>query len=511
LPPGDYEVEVGQSGYTARRESVKIIDRDIAITVVLDKAKYGLTVRTEPTDAQIRLLETSTPYRPGIELAPGNYEIEVVKEGYVSRKFPVRIIDSALTVPVTLEKQPPPTQYRLTVQADPPQATVRLSNVKTPYRPGVELAPGSYTVDVSQSGYDSQRVTVNIVDSDVAVPVKLVKSPEPVKPVQYRLTVRPDPSTAKVRLLGIKATYKPGLELAPGSYTVEVSQPGYESKRVSVRIVESDVTVPVALIKEPEPQQYRLTVRADPSDAQVRLVGTRTVYRPGVALAPGSYTVDVSRSGYDSQRLTVRIADSDVAVPVALVKKPEPVKPTEYRLTVRTTPSNARVRLVNSSFTYRPGVSLPPGNYVVEVSGRGYKTQQKSVQVTDGDVTESIILEQVATVTAPPPQPPTRPGTWRIGSVQIDGSISGADRSEVQRVLNRYVGQTATRDSLLESAMQVYRSTGITLNFAVRNSASGSAELSARVSQRQRRTYESSVPLVTRGQLESSGFGVSVE
>jgi TolB-like protein len=509
LPPGDYEVEVGQSGYAARRESVKVVDRDVAITVALDKAKYSLTVRTEPADAQIRLLETSIAYRPGVELAPGNYEIEVVKEGYVSRKFPVRIIDSALTVPVALEKQPPPPQYRLTVQTDPPQATVRLPDVKTPYRPGVELAPGNYTVEVSQPGYDSQRVTVNIVNSDVAVPVKLVKSPEPVKPAQYRLTVRPDPSNARIRLLGIRTVYKPGVELTPGSYTVEVSRPGYESQRVTVRIADSDVTVPVALVKAPEPQQYRLTVRADPADARIRLLGIRTTYRPGVALAPGSYTVEVSRSGYDSQRLTVRIADSDVTVPVALAKQPEPVKPTEYRLMVRTTPSNARVRLVNSSFTYRPGVSLPPGNYVVEVSGRGYETQQKSVRIADGNVTESITLERVATVTTPTPQ--TRPGTWRIGSVQVDGSISGADRSEVQRVLNGYVGQTATRDSLLNSALQVYRSTGITLNFTVRNAASGSAELQARVSRRLRRTYESSVPLVTRSEIEKSGFRVSVE
>jgi hypothetical protein len=310
--------------------------------------------------------------------------------------------------------------------------------------------------------------------------------------------------------LGIRTVYKPGVELTPGSYTVEVSQAGYESKRVSVRIADSDVTVPVALVKAPEPQQYRLTVRADPADARVRLLGIGTTYRPGVALAPGSYTVEVSRSGYDSQRLTVRIADSDVTAPVALAKQPEPVKPTEYRLTVRTTPANARVRLVNSSFTYRPGVSLPPGNYVVEVSGRGYETQQKSVRIAEGDVTESIVLEQVAKATAPTPPPPS-PGTWRIGSVQVDGSISGADRSEVQRVLNGYVGQTATRDSLLNSALQVYRSTGITLNFTVRNAASGSAELQARVSRRLRRTYESSVPLVTRSEIEKSGFRVSVE
>jgi hypothetical protein len=159
-------------------------------------------------------------------------------------------------------------------------------------------------------------------------------------------------------------------------------------------------------------------------------------------------------------------------------------------------------------------VRLPAGNYTVEVSQSGYKTKQVSVRV-DRDVTELINLERIAKVTPPTPTPlptpPSRADAWRIGSLQIDGAITGVDRDEVQRVLNRYVGQTVTHDSLLNAAIQAYRTTGITLNFVVRNSASGSAELHARVSRRLRRTYESSIPLVTRSQIERSGFRVSVE
>lgn len=89
--------------------------------------------------------------------------------------------------------------------------------------------------------------------------------------------------------------------------------------------------------------------------------------------------------------------------------------------------------------------------------------------------------------------------------------MSGADRSEVMRVLNSYIGQSVTQQTLLGGAMRVYRTTGLTLSFVVRNSGSGSASLSARVAGRIRRTYESSVPIITPNQLENSGFGVSVE
>ena len=78
-------------------------------------------------------------------------------------------------------------------------------------------------------------------------------------------------------------------------------------------------------------------------------------------------------------------------------------------------------------------------------------------------------------------------------------------------MLNGYVGRTVTRQTLLNGAMQVYRTTGVTLSFVVRNSASGSADLSARIAGRTRRTHESSVPLITPSQLENAGFGVSVE
>ncbi|MDG4561006.1 MAG: CsgG/HfaB family protein [Candidatus Competibacter sp.] len=592
LPSGNYDIEVTQSGYATRKESVRIADRDVALNIALEKAKYGLTVRSEPVDAQIRLLNSPIAYQPGVQLVPGDYQLEVTRDGYASRKFPLKIVDSEVTVPVTLSKLESPrlVQYRLTVQADPPQAKVRLLNEKTEYRPRVELAPGSYTVEVSQSGYETRQVAVRIVDSDVTVPVALTKQPEPERPTLYRLTVHTEPANARIRLLGIRPSYQPGIQLAPGSYTVEVSQSGYETRQVAVRIVDSDVTVPVALTKQPEPEQptlYRLTVRADPANARIRLLGIRPSYQPGIQLAPGSYTVEVSQSGYETRQVAVRIVDSDVTVPVALVKQPEPseyqltvradpgdaqvrlrgiratyrpgvrlppgnytvevsrsgyetkqvavrivdgdvtvpvalVKQPElaqYRLLVRPTPSNARVRLVDSSFTYRSGMKLPPGSYTVEVSRSGYETKQMTARIVDGDVTLPVTLERTASVTPPstpstpstPSALPSRAGAWQIGSVHVDGWLSGGDRSEVMRVLNGYVGRTVTRQTLLNGAMQVYRTTGVTLSFVVRNSASGSADLSARIAGRTRRTYESSVPLITPSQLENAGFGVSVE
>ena len=42
---------------------------------------YGLTVRTEPGSAGVRLLNSPLPYQPGVRLPPGGYEIEVSQSG----------------------------------------------------------------------------------------------------------------------------------------------------------------------------------------------------------------------------------------------------------------------------------------------------------------------------------------------------------------------------------------------------------------------------------------------
>ena len=515
LASGRYTIEVTQSGYEPAWATVQIANSDLTVPVKLIQkveapakpTSYRLTVHPDPPNARVRLLGTRAAYKPGVSLPPGTYTVEVSQKGYETKQVPVRIADSDLTVPVALVKEAEPKQYRLTVRTDPPNARVRLLGTKAAYKPGIALPPGAYTVEVSQKGYESQRTTAQIVDSDAMLSVTLVKQPEP---TQYRLTVQTEPPGAQVRLRGTRTIYRPGVALAPGAYTVEISQPGYETKQVTARISDGDVTLPVTLTKSVEPTQYRLTVQTEPPGAQVRLRGTRTVYRPGVALAPGAYTVEISQPGYETKQVTARISDGDVTLPVTLTKS---VEPTQYRLTVRTDPADARVRLINSSFTYRPGVPLPPGSYVVEVTGRGYETKRETVRIGDSDVTLPVELERTATATATPaPSPPARPGEWRISGVHADGSLDGPDRSEFMRIFGGYVGRTVTRDTLLDGALRFYQSTGITLGFAVRVSNSGTAELSGRAARRVRRTYETTTyPSMTRSQFENGGFGVSVQ
>lgn len=69
---------------------------------------------------------------------------------------------------------------------------------------------------------------------------------------------------------------------------------------------------------------------------------------------------------------------------------PPPVK--RYALTIVTRPENARVRLLNTAASYRPGMRLPPGRYQVEVSAPGFETRRQWITLGRTDHEVSIAL-----------------------------------------------------------------------------------------------------------------------
>ena len=84
---------------------IKINELAAMITAPPDAPKtYALTVKADPADASVRLLNGPKPYQSGIQLVAGEYEIEVTQPGYVTRKEKLRIADRDLTVIIALQK-----------------------------------------------------------------------------------------------------------------------------------------------------------------------------------------------------------------------------------------------------------------------------------------------------------------------------------------------------------------------------------------------------------------------
>jgi hypothetical protein len=77
-------------------------------------------------------------------------------------------------------------------------------------------------------------------------------------------------------------------------------------------------------------------------------------------------------------------------------------------LQIDTDPPGARVRILNIGPRYRPGIELAPGDYNVEVSAPGYRTNTQWIPLSAGENKQfRVALEAEAAVASVPPPAPT--------------------------------------------------------------------------------------------------------
>ena len=116
----------------------------------------AFTVLVEPVDAQIRVLNIGPPYRAGMELAAGSYEVEASAPGYVTKTETVAHGSSPTMHRMALSRPGQP----FTINLEPAEAQVRLVDHAEPYQRGILLPPGSYRVEASAEGYETTTESV---------------------------------------------------------------------------------------------------------------------------------------------------------------------------------------------------------------------------------------------------------------------------------------------------------------------------------------------------------------
>ncbi|MCP4699538.1 MAG: SUMF1/EgtB/PvdO family nonheme iron enzyme [Gammaproteobacteria bacterium] len=137
----------------------------------------------------------------------------------------------------------PPVQVSFTVQRKPAEARVRIMNIRPKYRDGILLKPDRYDIEVSYPGYVTWRQWRK-VSEDTVLPVEL-------EAVRYRLTIKPLPPEAEVRLPDYVEPYRPEIPLPQGTYRVEVNHSGFKTKRLAVELNEDTVREVALEPKEP--------------------------------------------------------------------------------------------------------------------------------------------------------------------------------------------------------------------------------------------------------------------
>jgi formylglycine-generating enzyme required for sulfatase activity len=188
---------------------------------------------------------------------------------------------------------------KLFVAAVPDNAVVKILNINQRFRPGMELEPGKYHVEVSSEGYEPQDRWIEIgPEEEKLINFELKK----ITPKVAWLHVETIPKNASVKIMNIIPKFVPGMELEPGSYDVEVAAVGFESQRRWVDLVaghEEPFRFELAKIKVAEP--------TPPPKDRTNSIGMKFVLIPAGKFVMGSPPEEPGRDD-DERQYEVKIS-----------------------------------------------------------------------------------------------------------------------------------------------------------------------------------------------------------
>ena len=314
--PGSYPVTLRHPNYeTARLDNQVFEDgRVLHIKRMMVRATGAVTLITEPASVWIeregeRLAEGTPVTLEG--LPAGTLELTLGADDFRSIRVSVDVPKDAVGV---LERTLEPIPYgTLTLDLEPPDATVTLPDIAPAYRPGIRLPEGQYRVIVARTGF-RQATRILEVLGETREQVELAIDPQP-------FTVVTTPANALVQFLDLEDEYRDGILLNPGEYGIRVSALEYETLEEAVSHGVEATIYSVTLARSPQP----FTVVATPAEATVSVVGLSRTYISGMRLPPGEYRVQVAAEGYESRDERVRHGSDPTVYEVALERSgPQP-------------------------------------------------------------------------------------------------------------------------------------------------------------------------------------------
>lgn len=409
LEPGMYVVQVAAEGYAPKTKTVTVLaGKEVRLRVNLEqgqaeektpaeakpvseerkKGSSRLFVKTTPKDATVRILNIAPKFQQGMELKPGDYEIEVKKEGLgeVVRNVVLRK-DEDLTLSVNLEaetkqktaspeeakpeKDAKDEQGRLFVKASPDNSRIKLLGIDPVFKQGIKLAPGKYRIEVSRAGYQKTEITAEVfAGKDTRVAITLVPdTPVPgdfppqaledgktatisAGKTKERLYVVSLPEKSNVRILNIVPKFEQGIEVGDGEYEVEVSHDKYETQVRMVTVPKGkhlaagfDLRPPEERMRGKEqgkeslaqapavsdPTKGQLFVETDVEGAEVNLMDLKQAFAQGMELAPGSYRIEVFKDNVGRKEAMAVVSSGKASHVKVLLQPPPPPPETEER------------------------------------------------------------------------------------------------------------------------------------------------------------------------------------
>ncbi len=278
----------------------------------------------------------------------------------------------------------------ISVESIPPGAKVFLNEQligQTPLKDHA-VEPGDYKLEVLHSTFKKFESSLTIKSGD-----KITEEVE-LQPGVGRVELLSNPPGAWVEINGkrIKEVTPFITELDSGSHKVVM---GKSERRVARKTLElkdgEEQTMTLTLNMDPHGSVF---IEASPRGSKIEFLGTDFVYKPGLRMPMGEYSLQISRSGYETknERFTVSYGDN---------RKSFKLKRAYGVLTVLTEPAGSSVELTYLSGPklvrrpYEEPIKLPTGAIDLKARSLNFQSETKRVQLPSTGAKVSFTLERL--------------------------------------------------------------------------------------------------------------------
>ena len=315
------------------------------------------------------------PGEDRVYLQPDERVLEIYKSGYE----PLKLILSEYGIQLHQKevwtiriKGAPKTGDLLpvTIFVKPQDANITIDGKTVQNGKAVELSKGSHRLVIKKEGYKSIAKTISVSKNNVVFNYSL--SEVDLQPVQIKSV----PGGARIYLDNIeKGLTDDGYFLYPGTYHLKLTKNGYVEINKTITVSEDgNNTFAFKLLKN----SGILKLNVTPASARILINQKEFTGKSTIELTPGTYDLEISLTGYLSQRESIEIErGKTLSRSYTLIKN-------SGSLSLNITPSGAKVLINKEDYSGRSQIELAPGRYKIELSKSGYYPQSEAIRIVRG-------------------------------------------------------------------------------------------------------------------------------
>jgi hypothetical protein len=323
----------------------------------------------EPADAILKIDNVIQTKTDAIQLTVGKHTVEVSKLGFRTVTEEIEVSASKNLYRYSLKRVE---QVGISIRSNPPGAEVRLDGVSigrtTPYQDF--KYPGVYSVTLSLPGF-VDHVERLVLEENVPNTERTIT----LKKNEGTLAIE---SAEKDFQLYINQELKTGTRflLRPGKYSVRAVKTGFLPSEDSVLVpLGGEILLKLNWVKN----AGFLFIDRTPTDAQIFVDGNPVLAPTGqLELAPGTYTIRVSKLGWTSWEETVTILRGKT------VSKKVELTNLQGKLGWQVSPANAQILLNKQPIAATGNLELVEGQHTVEISLDGFDPISEVVTIERG-------------------------------------------------------------------------------------------------------------------------------